>query len=143
MIYLGDKPVGITKVRPVISDEWRKPSDWPDIEALQITQSDNVVLYLLYDCETEVRYAGFTLDSSGGTDREVSIAKYVDGTLSAFDSSSTFSSAANYYCPLPSDCKYAVVKVICQGKVCFATNATYPPIIITSPCAKLSIFAIP
>ena len=122
MIYLGKQPVGVVSWQPSKPDQWAKPADWPDIETLSLPSTDESCIYFLYDCETEVRYAGFT---TGSSNTELSIASYSNGVLSEFDSTDSFKSANNWYIPLPDNCKYAVVRLKNIQVFEFATSSTY------------------
>lgn len=105
-------------------DDWHKPAAWPDIEQLALPSSDTTRMYFLYDCETEVRYAGFSVDNIATGN--YSIAKYINGVLSDFDSESATFSVNNVYIPLPNDCKYAVIRVeLTEGRVLFCADSNY------------------
>jgi len=121
MIYLGNSPVGVvTKTDPNV---WVKPEDWPDIEALPLPSGNEACIYFLYDCETEVKHAGFSV--GGYSTASLSVASYKNGVLSEFDDSTIERSSPNVFVSLPDDCKYAVVKLsnLNNGQFCFATNA--------------------
>lgn len=88
---------------------WVKPDDWPDIESLPLPGTDTSCMYFLYDCTTNVRYAGFTHTNSLA---DLSIAKYQNGVLGEFSNADKIIiNGEQTAIPLPDDCQYAVLRL--------------------------------